>query len=351
MFRSFAAGDLEKVFDMLLHVPMQALPVPFSPPSPRIRRRGCVALFCLALLVGCGKQESTGPTQVVAKVGGEEITELQVNQALERQPGVKADQIEPLSRKVVGSLVEQEIVLRKAKDLKLDRDQRVVQSVEALKREVIVRAYLDRIAEGASKPSSKEVQAYFDENPALFKQRRIYTFQELSVQATDAQRAEIEAQLATLKSPAELEAFFNAKQIPVRSERTTAPAEGVPLAMLQRVSSLKVGQGLIVPASGGLRIMLLVAAQPSPVTEEQARPAVTTFLLNQRKRQAVETEMASLRSSTQVEYFGKYADLAASAPVPQPSASAAPGAPVQPPKASAGEAGVGLSQQAKAGSK
>ena len=354
MFRSLAAGKLEKVFDMLLNVKRPTVPVLSSPSSSsslRLHSTAGAALFCLALLIGCGKKESTGPTQVVAKVGGEEITELQVNQALERQAGVKADQVEPLSRKVVGSLVEQEIVLRKARELKLDRDQRVVQSVEAMKREVIMRAYLDRIADGASKPSAKEIQAYFDDNPALFSQRRIYTFQELSVQANDAQRAEIEGQLATLKSPTELEAFFKARKMPVRSERTTAPAESVPLPMLKRVSTLKVGQGLIVPGAGGLRIMLLAGLQDSPVTQELARPAIATYLLNQRKREAVEKELAALRSSSPVEYFGKYADLAASAPSAGPAASAAPGVAEKSSTLPGRDGVTALAQQAKAGPK
>jgi EpsD family peptidyl-prolyl cis-trans isomerase len=351
MFRSLAAGPLDKVFAMLLNDSMQVAPVLFSTSALRQRSRVGVAVLCLVLLVGCSKKDSIGTTQVVAKVGGEEITELQVNQALERQPGVKADQVEPLSRKVVGSLVEQEIVLRKARDLKLDRDQRVVQNVEAMKRELIVRAYLDRIAEGASKPSPKEVQAYFDDNPALFSQRRIYTFQELSVQADDAQRAEIEAQLATLKTPTELEAFFKARKMAVRSERTTTPAESVPLPMLKRVSSLKVGQGLIVPGTGGLRILLLAGSQDSPITEEQARPAITTYLLNQRKREAVEKELAALRSSSPVEYFGKYADLGASAPSARPAASGVPGAPEKSSTVSGRDALASLDQQARAGSK
>lgn len=336
---------------MSLNVSTQVCPVLNPWPESRIRNIFGVAFFCLLVLVGCSKNESTGPTQVVARVGGEEITELQVNQALERQPGVKADQVEPLSRKVVGSLVEQEIVLRKARDLKLDRDQRVVQNVEALKRDVIVRAYLDRIAEGASKPSAREVQAYFEDNPALFSQRRVYTFQELSVQADDAQRAEIEVQLATLKSPTELEAFFKARKMPVRSERTTTPAESVPLPMLKRVSSLKVGQGLIVPGAGGLRILLLAGLQDSPVTEEQARPAITTYLLNQRKREAVEKEMAALRSSSPVEYFGKYADLAASGPSARPAASGVPGTPEKSSTVPGRDAVASLGQQSRTGPK
>ena len=291
-----------------------------------------------ASLAGCGAKDSAGPTQVIAKVSGEEITELQVNQALERQPGLKPDQVEPVSRKVVAGLVEQEIVLQKARDLKLDRDQRVVQNVEALKREVIARAYLDRIADGATKPTQKESQAYFDENPALFKQRRIYTFQELSMQASDEQRAEIEAQLGSLKSPGDLDAYLKAKQITARTERTTVAAENIPLPLLQRVSGLKVGQGLIVPTSGGLRVVLLLGVQDSPVSEEQARPAINAYLLNLRKRKAVEKELSSLRAAAKVEYFGKYADLAASGAAPGAAASASVPSPAPTSTSSASDA-------------
>lgn len=290
-----------------------------------------VRIVCLTVvasvtvLSGCGGKEAAGPSQVVANVNGEEITELQVNQALERQEGLKPEQTELVSRNVVAALVQQEVVLRKARELKIDREQRVVQNVEALKREAISRAYLERIAEGAARPSPKEIQAYFDSNPMLFKQRRIYTFQEVSAQIDDAKKGEMEAQIASLKSPTELEAFLKSKQIPARSERTTAAAENLPLPLLQRIAVLKPGQGLILPANGGLRIVLLLSAQESPVTEEQARPAIDAYLMNQNKRRTVDMELASLRTVTKVEYFGKYADLAASAvaagPVAAPAAS------------------------------
>lgn len=284
----------------------------------------CVVLCGgFALLAGCGAKTASGPTQVVATVAGEEITELQVNQALDRQQGLKPDQVEPVSRKLVAGLVEQEIVLQKARNLKLDRDQRVVQNIEAAKRDVIVRAYLERIAEGAAKPSAKEIQTYFDDNPALFKQRRIYNFQEVSVQVNDSQKKGIEEQLTSLKSPAALDAFLKDQKIPARSERTTVAAENIPLPLLQRVSSLNAGQGLIIPANGGMRIVMLLSAQEAAVTEDKAASAISAFLLSQRKRQAVEKEVADLRTNAKVEYFGKYASLAASG-VPVKPVSIAP---------------------------
>lgn len=321
-------------------------------PASRFTHSMCCALVAAAAaLAGCdAKETAAGPTQVVAKVSGEEITELQVNQVLERQTGIKPDQIEPVSRKVVTSLVEQEIVLQKARDLKLDRDQRVVQNVEALKRETIVRAYLERIAEGAAKPAATEVQAYFDANPALFKERRVYSFQEFSMQVSAAQRAGVEAQLSSLKSPAELDAYLKTQQIVARTEKSTVAAENVPLPLLPRVAMMKPGQGLIVPANGGLRVLLLLAAQDSPVTEEQARPAIAAYLLTVRKRQAVEKEMTALRAGAKVEYFGKYAGLAASAPSPTAS-SAAASIPDAPFAATPSASAPAISTQAAAGLK
>ena len=287
--------------------------------------KGCVAALVALALAGCGNKSAEGPSQVVASVGGEEVTESQVNHILERQANLKPDQLEATSRKVVSGLVEQEIVLQKARELKLDRDQVVVQNVEAMKREIMTKAYLDRIADGVAKPTPKEIAAYFDENPALFKQRRIYTFQEVAVEASEAQKKTLEAQLTSLKSPAELDAYLKTNGMSSRSSRSTITAENVPLPLLQRISELKPGQGLVLPANAGMRILLLLSAQDSPVAEEQARPAIGVFLLNQRKRLAIEKELAALRSATKVAYFGKYADLAASAAPSSGAASAAAG--------------------------
>lgn len=282
-----------------------------------------LSFLVMISLAGCGGNATSGPTQVVATVAGEEITELQVNQALERQQGLKPDQLEAVSRKLVTGLVDQEIILQKARDLKLDRDQRVVQNAEAAKREITVRAYLERIADGVGKPSNKDIQAYYEANPALFKERRIYSFQEVSVQASGTQRAAIEKQLTLLKTPNELEAYLKAQQIPARSERSTTAAENIPLPLLQRISTMKPGQGLILPTADGVRIVLLLSTQDAPVAEDKASSAISAFLISKRKREAVEKEVVSLRSGVKVAYFGKYADLAASG---ASGVSGAPGA-------------------------
>jgi hypothetical protein len=69
------------------------------------------------------------------------------------------------------------------------------------------------------------------------------------------------------------------------------------------------------------------------VTEEQARPAIEQYLLNERKRKLVEDDVKALRAAAKIEYVGKFAEAAASAPAagaapaPTPAPAATPAAP------------------------
>ncbi|MCP6231806.1 hypothetical protein NL428_27395, partial [Klebsiella pneumoniae] len=80
-------------------------------------------------------------------------------------------------------LVDQELAVQKAQEQKLDRDPRVVQQIEAAKREIIARADAERLGEAVAKPANDEIARYYADKPALFKDRRIYSLQELSIEA------------------------------------------------------------------------------------------------------------------------------------------------------------------------
>ena len=47
-----------------------------------------------------------------------------------------------------------------------------MQQIEAARREIISRAYVEKIGEGAPKPTPAEVKAYYEKHPALFANRR-----------------------------------------------------------------------------------------------------------------------------------------------------------------------------------
>ena len=80
------------------------------------------------------------------------------------------------------------------------------------------------------------------------------------------------------------------------------------------------------PSPKGVQVLVLAGSRSQPVNEEQARPAIEQYLLNERKRKLVEDELKLLRSGAKIEYLGKFADAASAAggapPAPAPKAAA-----------------------------
>ena len=163
-------------------------------------------LACAALLAACGggDGDKKPATQVAAKVNSGEISVHQVNQVLQRQPGLKPEQVQAVSRRVLDGLVDQELAIQQATEQKLDRDPRVVSAIEAAKRDIIARAYADKIAESVSAPTPEEVKAYYDSKPELFSKRRIYALQEFNIEANAEQKAALQSKIPGLRNGEEL---------------------------------------------------------------------------------------------------------------------------------------------------
>lgn len=285
-----------------------------------------------ALLAACGGDKGDKASQTAAKVNKEEITVHQINFVLQRQQGLKPEQAEAASRQVLERLIDQELAVQKAQELKLDRDPRVVQQIEAAKREIIARAYAERVGESAAKPSSDEIAKYYAEKPALFKERRIYSLQELQIEAKPEQFEAIRAKLSAAKSLPEFAEYLKANDFRFAGNQAVRAAEQLPLAGLDAISRMKDGDSMVSQNANGLTVLFLVGSRSQPVDEARAKPAIEAFLLNQRKAEAVQKDLKSLRTSSKVEYIGKFAEAAASAPaapvapiIPDAPASAASG--------------------------
>ena len=307
-------------------------------PKSGLRLAAVTSLAAVVLLVitGCGDgKKSDKASQTAAKVNKEEITVHQINFVLQRQQGLKPEQAEAAGRQVLERLIEQELAVQKAQDLKLDRDPRVVQQIEAAKREIIARAYVDRISEQAAKPSAEEISKYYNEKPALFKERRVYTLQEIAIEAKPDQFEQIRGKLQASKSINEFAEFLKANDFRFVGNQAVRAAEQLPLAGLDAISRMKDGDSAISQTPTGLTVLFLAGSRSQPVDEARAKPAIEAFLANQRKGELVQKDIKAMRDAAKIEYVGKFAEgapgtAAASAPV-----AAAPAVAPLPPPASA----------------
>jgi EpsD family peptidyl-prolyl cis-trans isomerase len=276
----------------------------------------CLSLTLAALALSLGacskKDDKPAATQVAAKVGSEEISVHQINQVLQRTntAGATPEAIKNLSREVLEKLIDQQLAVDQATESKLHRSPEVVAQIEAARRDILARAYLQKVAAGLTKPSLEEANKYIAEHPELFAERRIYNLREIVLppQPGSAGVAEqLRSLLAAGKSFDDIAASLKAQNIPFNTGSATRAAEQIPLEVLAKLHALKDGQSLVVEAPQSATLVHVVASQLSPVNPAEAVPRVQQFLYNQRASEAVAADMKRLRSDTTITYMGEFA--------------------------------------------
>jgi EpsD family peptidyl-prolyl cis-trans isomerase len=272
-----------------------------------------LTVACAFTLSACGGNKEKSSSQVAARVNKDEVTIHQINHALQAQRGVRPDQAETASSRILERLVDQQLAVQKAESLKVDRDPKVLQQLESSRSEIIARAYFDKIAEGVAKPTPEEVTGYYNENPALFRERRVYQLQEIALQAQPAQIEAIKRFVETGKPIDDLLIYLRSNGITYTTNQVMRAAEQVPLANLAPLSKLRDGQSMLIAANKGAQVVALVESRLQPIDEDRARPAIEQFMINDRKRRVVADDVKALRAAAKIEYVGKFAASAAGA--------------------------------------
>ena len=270
-----------------------------------------VLVTSAVLLSACGDKTDKPATQTAAKVNREEITVHQINAVLQQQRGVTPDQADEASRRALERLIDQELALQKAAEMKIDRDPRVMQAIESARRDIVSRAYAERIGEGATKPTPAEIKKYYDDNPALFRDRRVYQLQELAIEAAPSQVDGLRSKLQSAKNINEFVEYLKANKIGYTANQAVRGAEQLPMGALPALAKLKDGEAILNPTPTGAQVVVLAGSRVQPVDESQAARAIEQFLLNERKRKIVADDLKALRASAKIAYMGKFV-----APVP-----------------------------------
>lgn len=310
---------------------------PLTLHAPALARRWIplVAVATAALLVGCGEKKDKVASQTAAKVNKDEITVQQINFLLQQQRNLRPEQMDVASKQILDRLVEQQLALQKVDELKLDRDPRVVQQMEAARREILARAYIEKVGEAAPKPTAEEIKKYYDDKPELFRERRVYSIQEIAIEARPDQVQELRDKLGAAKNINEFVDYLKAAGLRFSGNQAVRAAEQLPFNTLEAMARMKDGQTMVVPSPTGVQVIVLAGSREQPANEEQSRPAIEQFLLNERKRKLVEEDMKALRAAAKIEFVGKFAESAAPAPAPGNAPATAPAtAPAAAPAAS-----------------
>ena len=299
---------------LILRNPLLSTPRVPTTPQPRAVTRATPAAMALAmalLLAACGGEaQRKADSQVAATVNDGELTVHQIETVLERQPRLAAGDGGGAAR-VLEGLIDQELAAQAARAAKLDKDPRVVQRLEAARREILAQAWQESVAATVRGSTSDEIDGYYDAQPALFAQRRIYVLRETGLQADPAELKAFVDKVASLRTPEELSLLMQRDGLIGPSRTIAQAAEDLPLNLLAQLSALEPGRSIAFAQGGNARVYTLVQAVQAPVDRRQADGAISAYLANQRKSEAIGEAMKKLRSEARIAYQGNFA---ASAP-------------------------------------
>jgi EpsD family peptidyl-prolyl cis-trans isomerase len=292
-----------------------------------------VSALALALAACGGDKDSAGAkknSQVAAKVNGEEITVHQVNAALPRLNNPTEAQAKAATKQVLDRLVDQQLFIQKATEAKLDRDPQVMTAIENAKREILARAYVERVMGGAAKANPDAVREFYGKHPELFSQRRVYRLQEIALAAKGEQADKVRQALPAMKTLQDVVAFAKANDIKYQANNQVRAAEQLPMEFAAKLAAMKDGEIVAVPGPNGFAVVQIAQSQSQPLDEKQATPFIEQFLQNRSKMDLAQTELKSLRSAAKIDYVGEFAKAqaeapaAAAAPAPTPEQTAKP---------------------------
>lgn len=288
----------------------------------KFSRRALVAVAVTAALSGCSdKSHDSKASQSLVSVNGKEITVHQLNEELSRA-NVQAAQKDAASKQILTALVDRQLLEAAAIKAKVDRDPNIMQAIERAKSQIIAQAYLQSKVASVNKPEKAEVEAFYSQNKALFAERKLVEMEQLLIDSRHINE-DFKSALGGFKTLQEVAVWLDAKGIQYdRGEVARSVAE-LPPQISERLKDARKGQLFVIGMGPRTMLVLMDNVKDSPVSLADATPQIEQVLLNKKRKEVGEAELAKLRSEAKIEYFDKALANAESTP-PQPQA-AAPG--------------------------
>lgn len=246
------------------------------------------------VLCSCGKPDIKTAGRPNSQLRGEEAPVRHVDSALasnDKSSGGQADR----GVSAADGFTDQELLATEAVQAKLDRDERVARAIERARRQILAQAYIDRAMISASQPTAQEIGKFYDDNPALFAERRIYRVRELSVDIAPERFGNLRTMVAGADSLAEVERWLDSRKLPFDATTSSWAAEQIPLSILRRLFQMREGQIEVFPAPEGAAVVRLEQSAEAAIGRKQAERAIARYLLNRKRLELAHAEVTKLR--------------------------------------------------------
>lgn len=292
-----------------------------------------LALMVAGGLVACGGKSAPKTGQAMVSVNGEEITALQVNDELQRT-NVPAGQAQAVQQQVLESLIDRQLLLNEATKEKIDRDPKVVQSIERAKALILAQAYMQKKLVNQAKPTKAEIQAYYEQNPQFFAQRKQFDLRQLVIRGAIGD--DLKKFIDGAKSLDEVAAWMDNHKVAYVRNQIARSTSDLPPALSSKLLAMNKGQLFLVREGDNNTLMTITDVRDAAVDLTTAEAQIAQYLVNTRAKEAGQAEIKRLREAAKIEYLNKTPGApAAGAPAAGAPAAGAPAAATPPATAEA----------------
>lgn len=257
------------------------------------------------VLSGCGGSSSSKMrSQIVAQVNNENVTVLQLNQALE-SAGVGAATPETV-KAAIDSLVDEELLIQQAVKHQMDRDPSVVQAMDQARRRVLAQAYAQRMLYPKSPITLADEEQYYRSHQALFEHRRLYRLTAFTLPTSDMTER-LSDDLSGTHSVDDVRNVLEHHEIKFETQQINSAAEDLPLDKLDEFAKAQVGDLLILGHQDGKTSLLsVVSVEEHPLSFEHAKPIVERYLTTIRNKEATAAYLKRVRETAKISVSARY---------------------------------------------
>lgn len=291
------------------------------------------AMACVSL-AACGNGGQP-KGQVVAKVGKEEVTVLDLQSALTGFQAPNAAARKAAEQQALNAIVQRKILAQAARKQKLDKTPEFARQQQQLTETLVVRDWQERLVKSVPTPNSDEVQQFIAQHPDLYGARKIFAVDVVRfVAPNDPALAKA---LQPLNSLDQVRTALAERKIPFGNGATQIDAFAVDPRLVDQLLKLKADDIFMLPqANNQVIVGHVTGARVEPVANDAATRHATEYLRRTRVQETVQRQFGSvvaqgMKGVTYAKGYGppaapaKAAPAKAAAPAAAPASAAKPG--------------------------
>jgi peptidyl-prolyl cis-trans isomerase C len=249
------------------------------------------AVACLSL-AACGNGGQP-KGQVVAKVGKEEVTILDLQSALTGFKAPNATVQKAAEQQALAAIVQRKILAQAAAKQKLDKTPEFARQRQQLTETLLVRDMQERLVKSVPPPTTEEAQQFIGQHPDLYSARKIVAVDVLRF-AGPVDPALAKA-LQPLHSLDEVRAALTERKVPFANASTQIDALAVEPKFIEQLLKVKSDDVFVAPQPNNQVIVgHITASRIEPVVNETAVRHATEYLRRARVQEAMQRQFGGL---------------------------------------------------------